>query len=116
MEIAAPGHWGVLAALALLCGVTAFAAAALARGRAGVACGCGGLGREPGLSKALLARNAGTIALLALALLPASGRAWTALDAFTAATAVAAGLVAYAIGTQLIANRERMILARRLRA
>lgn len=114
--LAAPGKWGVLAGLALLCVVTAFAGAALARGRAGVACGCGGLGREPGLSKALLARNAGTITVLALALLPTGARTWTALDAFTAALALAGGLVAYAAVSQLIANRERMMLARRQRA
>lgn len=74
----------------------------LLNGRAHIDCGCGGVSAQP-LSWALLARNAGLMAMLGLAW-AGGGRAMLASDYLTAAAAALALLGLYVCVNQLMAN------------
>ena len=103
-------------ALALLCLLSAFTLAIvinLARGRTDIDCGCFGPALRQGLSWWLLARNGTLFAMLAIALMPAEGRAMNLVDDLSVGFAVAIFVVLYAALNILIANAEGL---RHLRA
>ena len=91
--------------------------AALARGRAGIACGCAGLASGLGVSPALVARNGLLVAAALAAALPAAPRPLVWLDAVTLAGLVAAlaSLVAAAERALAGAATTARLRARRFR-
>lgn len=85
----------------------------LARGRAGMACGCSGPAAAAGISPALLIRNLVYLGVLVLA---ASGGPVTGWASWLLALALATGLILTALSAdQLLANRHRLQQFTRLR-
>jgi hypothetical protein len=80
----------------------------LARGRAGIDCGCGGpAGRATPISPMLVVRNA-VLVLCALACaLPVAGRPWVWLDALSVAGGTAAAALLYSAIDLALAQRAR---------
>ncbi|HZO82455.1 MAG TPA: MauE/DoxX family redox-associated membrane protein [Candidatus Binataceae bacterium] len=93
-----------LALVALLGAFTAAVAINLARGRTDIDCGCFGPALRQRLSWWLLARNGALFALLAIALMPADGRALGLLDGATVGFTAATVVVLYVAANYLIAN------------
>ena len=113
--VAAPLHPG--AALLAACVVVLASGAVginLLRGRRDIRCGCGSDADSLRLSKGLLLRNLGLLAVLVLAAITAAGLAAdTAPRAFTLLDTLAAGFCALALlllwlgATQLLVNADR---------
>ena len=99
---------GAVLILALLAVFTAGIAINLMRGRFDVDCGCFGPALRQTLSWWLVARNGALAAMVALILLPPTGRAFTWLDGFTIAMAVLAVLTLYASINYAFANQPRL--------
>lgn len=99
---------GLLAALGLLVIVTGGAGLAMARGRAGIDCGCGGVGAQPPVSTGLVLRNlvCGALLLLALQAGPARPMSW--IDALTLAAGTCLLVGLYVAANQLLANHYRL--------
>ena len=95
---------GPFAALLLLALYAGAIGAGLARGRRGIACGCGGPAAQPTLGPGLLARNAVLAAGAALCLIPASPRPLSWLDGPTVAGGVAILAAVYASVNRLLAD------------
>jgi len=106
LALLAPGAGALpaLAAAALLLVYTGAGAVALARGRRGIPCGCGGPAGGGVLGSALLARNAVLVTLALMAALPAATRPRVWLDAVTVAGTLAALALIYTAADHLIAN------------
>lgn len=95
---------GPVAALLLLLAYGVAIAAGLARGRGGIACGCGGPAAQPPLGVSLLARNAVLALGAALCLLPVSVRPLVWIDGPTVAGGVAVLAALYASVNRLLAD------------
>jgi len=112
----AAGAAAALAGAALLALYTAAAAVALARGRRGLPCGCGGPAGAGVLGPALLARNAVLVTLALVAALPVATRPLVWIDVGTVVGSVAALALIYAAADRLIANGPALRALRALRA
>jgi hypothetical protein len=107
--LAAPGRpAGPWAALALLALVTAAAGLAVAQGRAGIDCGCGGVGAQPPVSRGLVLRNLACGVLLLLALQAGPARPMNWVDALTLAAGALLLIGLYVAANQLLANHYRL--------
>jgi hypothetical protein len=91
-------------ALLLLALYTLAIAVNLARGRRDVDCGCFGPAARQPLSGALVARNAGLLAVATLAAAQPGARALTPGDALTVVCGVAFAALAFATSNALLAN------------
>lgn len=100
---------GAVLGLAVLAGVTGGVAVNLLRGRTHIDCGCGGVEGSQRLSWALVARNATLMAAIALAGGSAGARTLGPVDLATLVLAALALYLVYAITSQLLANRPRLV-------
>lgn len=104
-----PAHRAAAAILLILLIVfTAAIVINLMRGRLNVDCGCFGPALRQPLSWWLPARNVLLMALAAIAILPAAGRAMTALDVATMLLGAATVVVLYLAANYLLANLPRL--------
>ena len=99
---------GAALAAALWLVVTAAVVLALARGRGGIDCGCGGAQQEVPLSAGLVARNLVLLALAALAAAPIASREVVWLDFAALAAAVLFILGAFTLVNTLLAQHSRL--------
>lgn len=105
---------GALAAAALIALVSAAVVVALAHGRGGIDCGCGGDAEVP-IGAGLVLRNAVLVVLALAAALPPAGRAlvpWVDVPLITGATLFLLG--AWALVNTLLAQQPRLQSLRRL--
>ncbi len=99
---------GAALAAALWLVVTAAVVLALARGRGGIDCGCGGAQQDVPLGAGLVVRNLVLLALTVLAAAPISGRDVVWLD-FAAVGAAALFLLgAFTLANTLLAQQSRL--------
>lgn len=111
---AAPQTGAATAALLLV--VTVAIAVNLLRGHRDIGCGCSGLfghDEEPGLSWALVARNTGLLATLALATAPVTGRALVGMDYLSVTGTTLALLGLYVAAHQLLTHHPRLMAIKR---
>lgn len=99
---------GALLALAVLGCATLAVAINVARGHTGIDCGCGGADGATRLSTALVLRNLGLIALLAVGAQTGSARVAVWMDYLTVVAATLMLIALYAAGNQLLANHPRL--------
>lgn len=100
---------GAALAALLLALVSAAVAVNLARGRAGIDCGCGGASQRLPIGRGLLARNAVLLGLAAVAAWPVAARAtvWLDLAAVGFATLFLLGL--YLVANTLLGQHGRLL-------
>lgn len=99
---------GAVLAVVLWLVVTAAVVLALARGRGGIACGCGGAQQDVPLGAGLVVRNLALLALAALAAAPIAAREVVWLDFAAVAAAVLFMLGAIALTNTLLAQHSRL--------
>ncbi len=99
---------GAVLALGLLALVTAAVGLRLAHGAGRMDCGCGGSTEVP-LSRGLVGRNAGLMALTLAAAWPASARATVWLDALAAVLATLFALGLYQAANLWLAHQPKLL-------
>lgn len=104
---------GALLAAALIGAVTLAVLAALARGRGGIDCGCGGAASDVPIGAGLVARNGVLIMLALAAALPAQPRVLSWIDALTIAGSTLFMLGAWTLANTLLAQQPRLRGTRR---